>query len=91
MLIRMTLILDAYERAALEQLASKELRAIPGVRPTLADPRAADIDLVVLRESTEGMFVSRGKGEVTLSYTFFPAVDAKPTAAVAAAKSQTPG
>jgi 3-isopropylmalate dehydrogenase len=35
------------------------------VRPTLADPRAADIDLVVLRESTEGMFVSRGKGEVT--------------------------
>jgi cytochrome c oxidase assembly protein subunit 11 len=34
---------------------------------------------------------TRGKGEVTLSYTFFPAVDAKPTAKVAAAKSQTPG
>ena len=43
----------------------RPIRAIPGVRPTLADPRAADIDLVVLRESTEGMFVSRGKGEVT--------------------------
>jgi cytochrome c oxidase assembly protein subunit 11 len=34
---------------------------------------------------------TRGKGEVTLSYTFFPAVDAKPTAKVAAARSQTPG
>jgi 3-isopropylmalate dehydrogenase len=43
----------------------RPIRAIPGVRPTLADPRAADIDLVILRESTEGMFVSRGKGEVT--------------------------
>jgi 3-isopropylmalate dehydrogenase len=43
----------------------RPIRTIPGVRPTLADPRAADIDLVVLRESTEGMFVSRGKGEVT--------------------------
>ena len=43
----------------------RPIRAIPGVRPTLADPRAAGIDLVVLRESTEGMFVSRGKGEVS--------------------------
>jgi 3-isopropylmalate dehydrogenase len=37
-------------------------RAIPGVAPQLADPRAAGIDLVVIRESTEGLFVSRGKG-----------------------------
>jgi 3-isopropylmalate dehydrogenase len=36
----------------------------PGVPVALADPRAAKLDLVVLRESTEGMFVSRGKGEV---------------------------
>ena len=43
----------------------RPIRAIPGVRPTLADPRAANIDLVIVRESTEGMFVSRGKGEVT--------------------------
>jgi 3-isopropylmalate dehydrogenase len=37
-------------------------RAIPGIAPPLADPRAANIDLVVIRESTEGLFVSRGKG-----------------------------
>jgi 3-isopropylmalate dehydrogenase len=39
-------------------------RAIPGVPPALADPRARDIDLVLIRESTEGLFASRGKGVV---------------------------
>jgi 3-isopropylmalate dehydrogenase len=39
-------------------------RAIPGVALPLADPRARDIDLVLLRESTEGLFASRGKGEI---------------------------
>ena len=39
-------------------------RAIPGVPPSLADPRAKDIDLVLIRESTEGLFASRGKGVV---------------------------
>jgi 3-isopropylmalate dehydrogenase len=39
-------------------------RAIPGVPPALADPRAKDIDLVLVRESTEGLFASRGKGVV---------------------------
>ena len=42
----------------------RPIRAIPGVPVALADPRAQKIHLVVLRESTEGMFVSRGKGEV---------------------------
>lgn len=42
----------------------RPIRAIPGVPVALADPRAQQIDLVVLRESTEGMFASRGKGEV---------------------------
>jgi 3-isopropylmalate dehydrogenase len=42
----------------------RPIRALPGVPPTLADPRAAGIDLVILRESTEGMFASRGKGEL---------------------------
>jgi 3-isopropylmalate dehydrogenase len=37
-------------------------RALPGVPPALADPRARNIDLVVVRESTEGLFASRGKG-----------------------------
>ena len=30
----------------------------------LADPRAKRIDLVVVRESTEGLFASRGKGVI---------------------------
>ena len=43
----------------------RPIRAIPGVPGALADPRAAGIDLVILRESTEGMFASRGKGVVS--------------------------
>src|SRR5687767_3756594 len=39
-------------------------RAIPGIPLPLADPRAAQIDLVVVRESTEGLFASRGRGEI---------------------------
>ena len=39
-------------------------RAVPGVPAALADPRAKDIDLVLIRESTEGLFASRGKGVV---------------------------
>lgn len=39
-------------------------RAIPGVQLPLADPRAREIDLVVVRESTEGLFASRGKGTI---------------------------
>jgi 3-isopropylmalate dehydrogenase len=42
----------------------RPIRAIPGVPVALADPRAQTIDLVILRESTEGMFASRGKGEI---------------------------
>ncbi len=39
-------------------------KAYPNIPPKLADPRAADIDLNVLRESTEGLFYSHGRGEV---------------------------
>jgi len=42
----------------------RPIRAIPGVPLALASPRARDIDLVILRESTEGLFASRGKGVV---------------------------
>lgn len=42
----------------------RPIRAIPGVPTALADPRAAKIDFVLLRESTEGLFYSRDKGEV---------------------------
>lgn len=42
----------------------RPIRAIPGVPTALADERAKQIDLVIVRESTEGMFASRGKGEI---------------------------
>jgi len=43
----------------------RPVRAIPGVPVALADPRAKNIDLVIVRESTEGLFHSRGRGVVT--------------------------
>jgi len=39
-------------------------RALPGIALPLADPRARDIDLVLVRESTEGLFASVGHGVV---------------------------
>jgi 3-isopropylmalate dehydrogenase len=46
----------------------RPVKAIPGVPVALADPRARDMDLVILRESTEGLFFSRGAGVVTPDY-----------------------
>jgi 3-isopropylmalate dehydrogenase len=43
----------------------RPIRAVPGVPVVLADPRAQAMDFVLLRESTEGLFASHGKGEVT--------------------------
>ncbi len=37
----------------------RPVRTIPGVHPVLADPRAATIDFVLVRESTEGLFARR--------------------------------
>jgi len=42
----------------------RPIRAIPGIPPVLASPRASEIDLVLIRESTEGLFASCGKGVV---------------------------
>jgi len=39
-------------------------RSLPGMPGALADPRASAIDLVLVRESTEGLFASRGIGTV---------------------------
>lgn len=53
-------------RVALELYAGvRPARAIPGIPLPLADPRGRDVDLVVVRESTEGLFASRGKGTIT--------------------------
>ena len=42
----------------------RPVRLVPGLRLPLADPRAAEIDLALIRESTEGLFASHGKGVV---------------------------
>jgi 3-isopropylmalate dehydrogenase len=39
-------------------------RALPGVPRMLADPRAQNIDFILIRESTEGLFASRAKGVI---------------------------
>lgn len=39
-------------------------RKYPNTPPLLAGPRADAIDLIVLRESTEGLFASRGRGVI---------------------------
>ncbi|WP_424813762.1 isocitrate/isopropylmalate dehydrogenase family protein [Roseococcus sp. YIM B11640] len=43
----------------------RPIRAIPGVPSPLGDSRAATIDFVILRESTEGLFYSKDRGVVT--------------------------
>jgi 3-isopropylmalate dehydrogenase len=40
----------------------RPVRSFPNAPGPLKDPRAATIDLLVVRESTEGLFASRGKG-----------------------------
>ena len=42
----------------------RPVRLVPGVAPALADPRAASLDFVLIRESTEGLVSSRGRGTV---------------------------
>ena len=43
----------------------RPVKAYPNIPRRLLDERAANIDLIVLRESTEGLFFSQGKGEVS--------------------------
>jgi 3-isopropylmalate dehydrogenase len=42
----------------------RPVKAYPNTPCRLADPRAANIDFIVMRESTEGLFYSRRTGEV---------------------------
>ncbi len=42
----------------------RPVRAIPGLAPTLLNPDAHKLDFVIIRESTEGLFASHGKGEI---------------------------
>ncbi len=43
---------------------ARPVRHMPNTPSPLAHPRASEIDLVIVRESTEGLFYSRGKGTV---------------------------
>ncbi len=42
----------------------RPVRSLPGVPTPLADPRASQLDFVIIRESIEGLFASHGKGTV---------------------------
>jgi 3-isopropylmalate dehydrogenase len=42
----------------------RPIKAYPNVPRRLADERADNIDLIILRESTEGLFYSHGRGEI---------------------------
>ena len=43
----------------------RPIRTMPGLPVPLADPRARDLDLVLVRESTEGLFAARGNTAMT--------------------------
>lgn len=45
----------------------RPVKAYPNTPRRLLDERAAGIDLIILRESTEGLFFSQGRGEVNHS------------------------
>ena len=52
-------------RFALDLYAGvRPVRLVPGIPAALADPGAASLDFVLIRESTEGLFASHGKGVV---------------------------
>ena len=40
----------------------RPIRTLPGMAGPLRDPRCAQIDFVILREQTEGLYYSRGRG-----------------------------
>ncbi|MEM9060089.1 MAG: isocitrate/isopropylmalate family dehydrogenase [Pseudomonadota bacterium] len=42
----------------------RPVKPVPGVRPILADPKAHEIDYVIVRESTEGLFAPWCPGEI---------------------------
>jgi 3-isopropylmalate dehydrogenase len=42
----------------------RPIRTFQGLPTPLADPRASEIDFVLVRESTEGLFYARGRGQM---------------------------
>ena len=61
-------ILGGVLRGKLDLYANvRPVRLFPEVSSALAGKTAGDIDYVIVRENTEGMYFSRGQGEVTLA------------------------
>jgi 3-isopropylmalate dehydrogenase len=57
-------------RLALDLYAGvRPIRWFPGLPRVLTDPRAQAIDFVLLREQTEGLFYSRGRGRIEDGHT----------------------
>ncbi|MEM9160497.1 MAG: isocitrate/isopropylmalate family dehydrogenase [Verrucomicrobiota bacterium] len=56
--------LDLRERFGL-YAGVRPVKSFPGMKSPLSDPRARDIDFILIRESTEGLFASRGKVEMS--------------------------
>ncbi len=42
----------------------RPVRTMPGLPRVLADPRANELDFILVRESTEGLFATKGKGAI---------------------------
>ena len=59
--------LDLRERLGLFA-GVRPVRTFPGLPVPLADARAQSLDFVLVRESTEGLFASRGQSEITDDY-----------------------
>ncbi len=57
----------------------RPVRVIPGLPPVLAATAARALDFVVIRESTEGLFTSRGRGTVTTDEAREQLVITRPT------------
>lgn len=56
-------------REQLELFAGvRPVRTFEGLPVPLSDPRAGNLDFVLIRESTEGLFASRGKSEIADDY-----------------------
>ncbi len=55
--------LDLRERLSL-YAGVRPVKRLAGLPPVLADGRAADLDFVIIRESTEGLFASRSQAAV---------------------------
>lgn len=53
----------------------RPVRSIPGAPQPLSDPRAQQLDLVIIRESTEGLFAARRNGRIENDETAYDTME----------------